>query len=281
MTNIVPYDPDMDDGLEDLDQSDMTLPRLKISHSEGVFIDGLSNEKLEEIDGIVLGLIKQRVLWDPVVDDDAKPLCKSWDNSHGFPQDKFPWASTPFDPDLPNEEGFEGLPCEACPLKEWGSHPSPGTKTPWCTQQHVLPIATATPTGGVTAQLVTFQKSGAKPTTNYLMSFKRDGRPAFTRRTKITLKTEKRGSVVYSTPEFMPGDDVPEELWGVLSANLRSIRDFLRTPFKPRDDEDKAAPAAATPPQAKASKPAPQAAAPTTAASTPAASDEDDEEEPW
>ena len=81
-------------GLEDVDAGDITVPRLKIVHAEGVFQDNLSNAKFAELNVILLGLVKQRLMWDVEVEDDAKPLCKSADFDHGIPSDSFPWEAS-------------------------------------------------------------------------------------------------------------------------------------------------------------------------------------------
>ena len=59
------------DGLEDVDDADLSTPILRIVHKEGVFIDNLTSVQYDEIPCVLLGLVKQRVLW-PAEDLDAE-----------------------------------------------------------------------------------------------------------------------------------------------------------------------------------------------------------------
>src|SRR5881392_1533115 len=83
-------------GLEDISESELTIPRLVIDHKKAVFRDSLSNEEFETVDTIVLGVCKQRVLWPPEMRDNSKPLCKSYEGLMGNPADGFPWDKTGF-----------------------------------------------------------------------------------------------------------------------------------------------------------------------------------------
>lgn len=284
MSNL-PAIPDEDNvGLGDLDGMSTSIPRLKIVHTEGVFEDSLSNKKMDTLNVVVLGVVLNRVLWDGTMKEDAKPLCKSVDNEHGFPGEDFPFKATAFDPVLMQADDFGGYPCEACPLQEWGSNPMPGNDSPWCTQQFLLPVAHLSSSGNVNVSILTFQKSGITPTKKYLESFRREGQPAFTAFTTITLETEKRGNVTYSKPKFVMGSPTPDEYWPDFAAAYRSTRKMLTTRRTARTDDDKAA-APATPPVGTpvntpaASAPAPAAAAAPAAPPVPAAADDDDA--PW
>lgn len=277
------YDED-DDGLGDFNASDMTVPRIKIIHNEGVYQDTLSNEKFETLDVILFGLVKQRILWDPEVSDDAIPLCKSFNFKAGLPPeaDAFPWDAAGFDQAdaEANADDTYGLvlPCDGCGLKEWGTDPKNG-KAPWCTEQHTYPLAynAGTAEDPVWAPaILTVQKTGIKPSKAYCTSFKTRRKPLFEVVTTLGLTSEKRGSVTYSTPIFSKGEPTDPAMYDAYKENYISMRDFLTTP-PVRDDEDDATPVA-KPTRKTTAKAAPAKARP--APSAPATDDVDDDEEP-
>ena len=81
-------------GMEDIDQTDIVVPRLKIEHAEGKYLDTLSNETFEKLECVVLGVVKQRSLFPAVMDEESHkpPLCKSNDFTYGNPSEEIPWA---------------------------------------------------------------------------------------------------------------------------------------------------------------------------------------------
>ena len=74
-----------DVGLEDVGVGDVIIPRLRIVHDEAVFENNLTKDRYETLDVILLGLAKQRIMWDDEVGEGDKPMCKSPDFEHGFP----------------------------------------------------------------------------------------------------------------------------------------------------------------------------------------------------
>lgn len=278
-------------GLEDVGVGDVVIPRLTIIHDQGRFKNNLSNEEFETIDAVVLGLVKQRVMWDAVVEDGDKPECKSPDFEHGFPnvrddipKDKrFPWEKSNFNPaDFPPENGINGLvtlPCSSCIFTQWDKG---DWKQPPCAEQHTYPLV-YTPDGGDTwiPALFTTQKTGIKPSKQFISSFAQTKTPMFTARTTIGLTLQSRGSVKYSVPTFRRTGPSERENWAEYAEQYRTIRDYIRTAPRPGDDEDEpvapssnvnAAPVAE-------SAPAPQPAA--AAASAPAAEPAGDDDLPF
>lgn len=276
MTDIVPagqqameqYSDDMS-GLEDFDQSDMVMPTVKIDHPTGSFVDGLSNQTYKELDCVVLGLVKQRVLWHPDVDDSKDPpLCRSLDFQIGRPRvEVFPWEPSGFASAVGAPEEGMTLPCASCQLKDWGTHPK--QDVPWCSEQHTYVVLMRTEDGDDVPGVVTFQRSGIKPSKTYLTSFARSKTPIFTVRTHIKLEMNKRGTVTYSVPKFTRGAATDQSEWAGYSENYRSIREFLQTPRVnvQEDDIDPAGTSVAVTPTAA---PAPRVATPA-AAPAPAA----------
>lgn len=270
------------EGLEDFDTADMVMPTLRINHDETVFEDGLSGEKFPELEVVLLGLIKQRVLWEAEVSEGKQgPLCKSYDFSVGRPDLKrFPWQAAGFAPDQ-----AESLPCASCNLKEWGSHPN--RDTPWCSEQHTFALLMPVGDDGMAPALLTVQRSAIKPSKTYLTSFARSQTPLFTVRTKISLDGRRRGTVNFAVPKFVRGAGTDQGDWAWYAEQYRTIRDFVQTPRDGEEDgQTPVAPPAgsAAAPAAPAPAPAPAAAqaAPAPApAPAPAAAPVDDDDLPF
>lgn len=197
-------------GLESVDASDIALPVINIDHAENVFVDKLTGQKYPEIDGVLLGLLKQRIMWDTEMSAPGStqgPMCKSPDAVTGAPQENFPWPEyKKAGGALPS--GSKTIACADCPFAQWGSNPK--NDTPWCSLQHVYPVVVGD-SENVTG-LLTLQRSALKPSSGYLTGFVRDAKPLFTHRTKIRLDANRKGTVKYSVPRFERGEATPEDL---------------------------------------------------------------------
>ena len=221
----VPVDFDPSIGLEDFDVADVTIPRINLDHKEAVFVDSMTGEQYEHLDVVILGLVKQRILWGVDVDEGEGPLCRSNDFNTGIPFVRdFPWKASKFE----QPEGTDAaLDCAACPLKEWGSHPQ-GDK-PWCTEQYTLILAI--PFGeSYSPALITFQRSAVKSTKTYISAFARTRQPMFTANTRISLTQNKKGSVLYSIPSFQKLSATDESMWPDFAEQYRRIREWVQTP---------------------------------------------------
>lgn len=221
------------EGLEDFTNEDMVMPRLTILHQEGVFQDTLSNEKFGELEVVLLGLVKQRILWPPEMEAEKKPpLCKSFNYTEGRPDgenpSRFPWKASGFAmADHVDGENPPVLTCEGCALKEWGSHPK--SDTPWCSEQHVLPLMMSVG-GGFSPAILTLQRTAIKPSKAYMTSFARSQSPLFVTTTKLSLSVQRRGTVTYSVPIFARGTATEVEDHPEFALTYRRIRDYLTTP---------------------------------------------------
>lgn len=234
-------------GLEGVDASDVILPRLSIVHAEGQFEENLAKVRFSELDCILLGLVKQRVFWHSQTDDGDKPLCKSPDHTTGFPnlsedipaKKRFPWDRSNFDPaDFPpGPNGQVALPCASCIFKEWDQG---DWDAPPCAEQHTYPLLyNATPEEDFPTwqpAILTFQKTGIKPSRAYLSGFVQQRKPLFTARTRIKLNVLKRGTVDYSVPEFSKSGATDDSMWPEYGEQYLQIAAFLRQP--PRTDEE-------------------------------------------
>jgi hypothetical protein len=235
---------DEDLGLEDVGAGDVVLPRLSIKHLDAVFEDNLSKRQYPELEVIVLGLVKQRVMWDADPDDGDKPQCKSPDFDNGFPntnedipKDKrFPWEESNFNPANfapdPEMNNLIHLPCASCVFQKWGADKTP----PPCAEQHTYPLLynstpDAPPEEAIwQPALISFQKTGIKPSRSFISGFSQSRTPMFTVHTTIKLQQLSRGQVRYCVPSFTIGDSTDRSKWENFATQYRQIREFIRQP---------------------------------------------------
>jgi hypothetical protein len=242
-------------GLEDIERSDMRIPRIRIIHSDGVF--EINEQRFDTLDCIILGLIKQRIMWDDEVRDDDVPQCKSPDFEHGFPNMRpevparlqFPWKKSNFDSSAArpihtpeyDSNGHPVLPCANCIFQEWNKG---DWKTPPCSEQHTYPLLY--PVGQGTEDedwlpaLFTVQRSAIQNSRKYLNLFGPTNKPMFTVHTRITLDHRSRGTNKFAVPVFKKGEATPREDWPSFGGHMRQIRNFVRQAPRAwqRDDED-------------------------------------------
>ena len=299
---VAPYDEDFGNlGLEDIDASDLRMPRINIDHDNGVFVNSLTKEEFPALTVVTLGLVKQRIMWPTKMDDDSKPRCKSPDNSHGFPnmnengpkKNLFPWAQSNFDPsqarplDLePNNtyphgwssNGHPVLPCDTCVFSKWGKDEDGKNTPPPCNEQHTYPLLymqtyTDENTGETETvwipAILTVQRSAISNSRSYINGFAQARQPFFTQYTGLTLRMESRGGNEYAVPEFKKMGPSDRNQWGEYANQLRSVREYLRqAPRRQTDDEEGSTPAA--PSNENTAPAAAQPAAPPAAPAAPA-----------
>lgn len=255
------YDPGMadDTGLGDLDASDFVIPRLGIQHKTSLLKDNLSGEEFPRLEVVLLGLVKQRIMWHPTVDEGDKPMCKSPNFDVGFPTmegnpkgKNFPFKQSNFNPEhgqvdpvltLGGQQvkvmtnGHPVLPCGSCRFKDWETHPN--GKNPWCSEQHTLPIMyrpdESTPW---VLAIMTLQKSGITPSKKYLTSFARSKTAPYTVITELTLQGVSRGDTDYSVPVFKKIGNTERSDWAEYAESYRSVREFVRRAPRPKDVDD-------------------------------------------
>ena len=210
-------------GLGDFKVTDLSVPRVQIMHSECEFEDKSTGQTYEELEGVGLGLVNQRILWDAIMREDQGPLCSSLDSHNGTPGDAFPWEASGFKP----TEG--GLSCDDCKLKEWGSHPT--RDTPWCAEQYVIPFMTDLEGSGVEQVVIlTFKGSGISAAKKWIGMAVRANQPLFANRVRISLQARKNGSVRYAVPAFDRGKDTEPQFWRDYADNFLTTEKFLKTP---------------------------------------------------
>lgn len=248
-SEVEPYEFDDAVGLEDIGVTDVVIPRLQIVHADGVFMDNLSKNVYPSLKVILLGMVKQRIMWDDKIDEGDRPQCKSTDFINGFPQmrddipkrKQFPWERSNFSPEnFKPEDGLNNmvtLPCGSCIFKDWDKG---DWKTPPCNEQHTYPLLYS-PDGdpeNLIPALFTTQRTGIKPSRTYISSFAQTKTPLFTVFTELTLTQQSRGINKYSVPNFKRLEQTDRGGWSEYANQLRSIREFIRQPPRsPKDDE--------------------------------------------
>lgn len=229
-------------GLEDFDPStDLVMPMLRIDNDKAELVDNLSGERFDSLEVVMLGLVKQRVLWPAEMGDGEPlpPLCRSYDFLLGRPDvDRFPEKASGL-----KVVGDEPLDCAHCALKDWGSNPK--SETSWCTEQWNFVLMTPAGDGYAPAQF-TVQRSGMKDARAYLSSFQRATQPLFVCTTVITLDARKRGSVKYAVPQYKRGALTPLEYHDEWKSTYRRIREWLQTPRGRKEETGGEEPAAAS-----------------------------------
>lgn len=277
-------------GLQDIDSSDMAMPRIKILHAEGLFEDQLTNEQFPSFDAIVLVIAKQRIMWFPKIHPDAQPQCKSNDFKTGFPNvnpsidsDGFPWADSNFTQEnlvINPVNGLPSLSCANCKFTEWGKDGS----RPRCGEMHTYPLLRLDEDNNVSPALMTVQGSSIKPSKAFATSFKVRGEPFFFYKSHLSLVPAKSGSVAYSIVKFSKSGGTDPEEYAGYAAQAESLYDYLTKPPRNRNEDDEApaemsanvnepvvvqeAPPAIVVPPVVAAPPAPPVAAPVPIADT-------------
>lgn len=233
------WDVNLGTGLEEFDTSDASIPRLIIDHPDAVFKDSQTEETFQTLDCILLGLVKQRLMWPATQSEGAEkdsPLCKSPDFGHGFPnldtelpKDKrFPWEASNFDQtNLLAVEGSDlpALSCASCRFKEWNSDPS-GNK-PWCSEEWVIPLLYWNQDQWNPA-IISFHRSALKPVKKYISAFATRKLPTFTAVTTLSLTAQRRGSVKYCTPVLTRKGESDSGEWMDFRQDFLGIQEYLK-----------------------------------------------------
>lgn len=120
----VPSDVPFDDGLGEVSQEDLIIPRLKIGQAQSdgdvagkLFID-ITGDVIDEMELVLLKLTKGRVLFPEDFSRDSEPLCKSQN------------FKTP-------EESVESpmsTECKECPYAKWTKSSTRKNKPPRCNE---------------------------------------------------------------------------------------------------------------------------------------------------
>ena len=219
-------------GMEDFDVSDAGIPRMKIVGDEGVFEDQSTNINYESITGVVLGFLKQRIMFDiGDGEDHPEPLCRSNDFKTGQPSVDFPIDESGVAVTMEQIEEGVKIACETCNLKEWGTSPDPKRETPWCSEQWVFVVLGKLDEDSdvLSPAIFTFKGSGIAASKKIVAQFHRAKKPMFSKHVTISLEQKKRGSVRYSTPVFELTGDTDRSDWPDYVENYQTVEAYLRS----------------------------------------------------
>lgn len=254
----IPVPSSLPEGLEDTDlANDLTMPIFRLDHENLCIVNSLTNEQMPSMDVILLGRIKQRILW-PMDPSDGKeqPMCRSYDFNQGVPR-----AATWVQPQKNNPaltavklSGFDyttvesaendgvGLACANCALKDWGADRTP----PWCNEQWTFPFVQIDAEGDPLPGVISFAKTGLKPCKTYVSGFVQAKSTLYTVVTRIKAVPQSKGSVSWVVPSFQRINESDATQWPVYSQLLHQIRGFLTTPrvFTSEDPDEQAVQAA-------------------------------------
>lgn len=304
---VAAYDPSVDGamGLEDVDASDLSMPRININHDEARFVNSLTKMEYPSLTVIMLGLIKQRVMWPEKLETGDKPRCKSPDNVHGFPRigdsipntKKFPWGASNFEisqaqpvevppsdeyPEGWKSNGYPVLPCQSCRFAKWGRDEDGKNTPPPCSEQHTYPLlymAGDADDPEWTPAIFTVQRSAISNSRKFINGFAQARKPMFTQYTGLTLTMESRGTNEFAVPQFRLMGPSDRNSWGEYANSLRTVRTFLRQAPRAQEDDapasvpnENVAPEATSEAASPAAPVAPAAPAAPPAAPAPAAS---------
>ena len=84
-----------------------TLPTMSLNYQDGCFVNSMTGEKLEEIQGVILAKRRGRVLWPSSLNPDPRPECV---------------------------DGSKYGPCSECRYAQWGRNGEP----PECSEELTL-----------------------------------------------------------------------------------------------------------------------------------------------
>jgi hypothetical protein len=232
------------DGLEDVDARDISMPIIKINHTSEqgypVFEDTSGNSLGAKIEVVPLGMVKQRVMWEPnrVAKPGEKvyPICRARDFHNGIPDpERFPWDRTPFTPEQADANGGM-ISCQECPLKEWET--GHDGKRPACNEQHAWVVKRRTEDDDLIPGIVTFQSTGLKPSRTFFGSFVTESKSPYTQWVEIELEKKRQGNVNYGVPKFRRIGNTSIEVRNDCSVQWPGIREYLRAPRRSDSVDD-------------------------------------------
>ena len=257
-TSLAPWEaPDAAGTLDELHDDEIPTPRIVVDGKTCQFVNSDTSERYDDLEVIILGLVRNRVMWDrnATPRDGMTPLCRSNDAVTGRPnisddipvKEQFPWKKSNFTrSELPVEPNTDQplAPCKDCVFAEWGND----NERPPCDERLTLPVFYKDSFGKWATGILTFKGAGFRATTRYLGAIKARKQQSFMFRTKITLEPQRSGEVDYATPKFerlglsdpgmveRDGKKIAQNWIDSFNA-FEQIKDFLRR--APRVAEDR------------------------------------------
>lgn len=251
------------DGLEDIAASDLIMPVFKMDHDNFKWVDSLTNQSHDSLSVIMLGVLKQRILWpeDPGAAGDT-PICRAYTLETGYPdQEKFTRKLVLTSSGFSAADVEKGtLPCASCNLKEWGMHPK--GNGPWCNEQYTTPVLVLDEEGHTMPAIISHQRTALKPLKAWITAFQGRQKPFYTAVTSIGIVAQSKGTQEYAVPKFTLVQDSDPAMWPDYSQRWHEIKTFLMTPRTRHGDDEPETPRTSNAAAPPAPAPAPPAPAP-------------------
>lgn len=245
---VLPEGIDGDLGLEDVGIEEIPTPRIRIRHRHGVYKDSQTGVETPVFNAIILGLVKQRVMFSKVVKGDADdvPQCKSVNYQLGMPnvdpqsRNLFPWADSPWNPNEVSIDPGTGrvlLQCTACPFKDW-TGPYGNQEPPACNEVWNLVIM-YDPYGNGQAQpaFLAIKKTGLKNVRAHIAKYKQSKTPMFVDVVQFSLEEQIRGDNAYQMPVINVIGQTDPSAYLSYAENFKALRGFITT-IRPAEGAD-------------------------------------------
>jgi hypothetical protein len=230
-------------GLEDVTPEDYSIPRFSIVMDDGVFRNNATQETHEYLHVIMLGVVRQRIMWNRSIEEGDAPLCKSNDFVNGYPNDgpdvparnRFPWEDSAWGEGGEADAGrvvagLKVLRCDNCSFSQWGAEKTP----PPCREVHTYAMLYAVPgTSDWLPALLSLKSTSIKPSRAFLSSFLARGQSMFTQITTLQLEKHKRGQTKYSVICFSEAGQTDESNYAKYESEYYALRDFVQRAPRP------------------------------------------------
>lgn len=243
MTVAVPggeydYSAYMGVGTEDVDATDFGIARWKINHNKGLFVNNQNDVALPELNVIVLNNVKQRVMFNPDInDEETDPWCKSNDHKDGYPGENFPWENYAFNnPELGNAIP---LPCSSCNFAQWGErNPKTGkAKKPLCAELFTFTMMMLDEELEGTPGILSLKGTSIGPAKKFMAPFVQRRQPMFIKTVRISLTEQLfQGRVFYVAKFDITGDSEPSS-YPEFANIAMNAREYLTAPPRAAEDE--------------------------------------------
>ena len=250
MAVALPEGIDGDLGLEDVGIEEIPTPRIRIKHRQGVYKDSQTGVETPVFNAIILGLVKQRVMFSKVVKGDADdvPQCKSVNYQLGMPnvdpqsRNLFPWADSPWNPNEVTVDAGTGrvlLQCTACPFKDWtgpyGKQDPPACNEVW----NLVIMYDPYGTGQAQPAFLAVKKTGLKNVRTHIAKYKQSNTPMFLDVVQFSLEEQVRGDNAYQMPVITVIGQTSRdpEVLRQYAENFKSLRKFI-TQIRPAEGAD-------------------------------------------
>lgn len=232
----------LETGIDDLSMDEIPTPRISIDHNpkgfdEGKYTDNQTGMFRDEFVGIVLGFVRQRIMWPANLEESVgMPMCKSNDSTRGMPNvdtsagdGMFPWHESAFNPnEVPVDPEYNRviLPCANCQFKDWTGKGAKRTP-PRCSEVFNLVVMfDAYGTGQMMPGFFSAKRSSIQPVKQYLAQFMQRNVPAYSQFAHFSLQHLTRGKNPYSVPVIKSVGPTDQRLWPDFSENYKTLREF-------------------------------------------------------